>query len=329
MRTHTARLTLTHTPRMQKLLLLPAHTRYFVVGLYFISTFQHCCRPLKKSVLMDYTRKSTRGRWNSLDSVTRFGWSGSAVLGGYIIDRWDYGASFLATAVSQVCLAHHNVTAVHPPIPSATPPPPNAYCGTIILVLVPSSSAKCALPPPHPPTLICPSGGVSFTTLFSNFSFYFPSHLFTHFFSLCPFFHPASPPFFVALFLLPHHANLCLCAFVLWVGLYLVLGALSSHRCSPRFCFCCCSLCSRATTSDPGCPQTHPTTKTMETTVPTLAVGLLHGRSTFTKTSTTKGATTRRLFFRVATGVSEQGRSARMRSGERREHATMAMATEC
>jgi len=74
---------------------------YYVLALYFLSTFQHCCRPLKKSILMDYTRKSTRGRWNSLDSVTRFGWSGSAVLGGYIIDRWDYGASFLATALAQ------------------------------------------------------------------------------------------------------------------------------------------------------------------------------------------------------------------------------------
>jgi hypothetical protein len=78
---------------------------YYVISLYFISTFQHCCRPLKKSILMDYPRKSTRGRWNSLDSVTRFGWSGSAVLGGYIIDRWDYGASFLATGLAQILSA--------------------------------------------------------------------------------------------------------------------------------------------------------------------------------------------------------------------------------
>eukprot|EP00038_Savillea_parva_P007323 m.169300 g.169300 ORF g.169300 m.169300 type:complete len:624 (-) comp13085_c0_seq1:115-1986(-) len=78
---------------------------YYILILYFLSTFQHCCRPLKKSILMDYTRKSTRGRWNSLDSVTRFGWSGSAVLGGYIIDRWDYGASFLATAIMQILSA--------------------------------------------------------------------------------------------------------------------------------------------------------------------------------------------------------------------------------
>ena len=75
--------------------------RYIVIGLYFVSTCQHCCRPIKKGILMDYVPKKTRARWNSFDSVTRFGWSGSAVLGGYIIDRWGYGYSFLATAICQ------------------------------------------------------------------------------------------------------------------------------------------------------------------------------------------------------------------------------------
>ena len=76
-----------------------------VIPLYFFSTVQHCVRPLKKSILMDFVPKSQRARWNSLDSVTRFGWSGSAVLGGWIVDRLNYGWSFLITAVIQVTAA--------------------------------------------------------------------------------------------------------------------------------------------------------------------------------------------------------------------------------
>eukprot|EP00039_Didymoeca_costata_P013332 m.201171 g.201171 ORF g.201171 m.201171 type:complete len:555 (+) comp15743_c0_seq10:141-1805(+) len=75
---------------------------YYVIGLYIISTLQHCCRPLKKGILMDYVPKQTRARWNSFDSVTRFGWSGSAVIGGWIISKYDFGYSFLATALLQV-----------------------------------------------------------------------------------------------------------------------------------------------------------------------------------------------------------------------------------
>ena len=74
------------------------------IPLYFLSTAQHCCRPLKKSILMDYVSKETRARWNSLDSVTRFGWSGSAIIGGVILKYTndDYGVSFLVTAVLQM-----------------------------------------------------------------------------------------------------------------------------------------------------------------------------------------------------------------------------------
>ena len=39
---------------------------------------------VNKSVFMDYVPKRPRGKWNSLDSVARFGWSGSALFGGLI-----------------------------------------------------------------------------------------------------------------------------------------------------------------------------------------------------------------------------------------------------
>jgi len=73
-----------------------------LVPIYFLSSAQHCTRPLKKSILMDYVPKKTRARWNSIDSITRFGWSGSAVVGGYLVDRYSYTVTFTLTAIMQV-----------------------------------------------------------------------------------------------------------------------------------------------------------------------------------------------------------------------------------
>ena len=41
---------------------------------------------LTKSILNDFVPKKERGKWNSLESVNLFSWSGSAMLGGYLID---------------------------------------------------------------------------------------------------------------------------------------------------------------------------------------------------------------------------------------------------
>jgi MFS family permease len=57
--------------------------------------------PLQKSILMDFVPKSSRGIWSAFDSLTAFGWSGSALLGGYIADQYGYGATFLVTAGMQ------------------------------------------------------------------------------------------------------------------------------------------------------------------------------------------------------------------------------------
>ena len=46
--------------------------------------------PLEESILMDFVPKNRRGRWKSLEAVAQFGWAGSAILGGYLIDRHDY-----------------------------------------------------------------------------------------------------------------------------------------------------------------------------------------------------------------------------------------------
>lgn len=69
-----------------------------VLPIYFISTLQHCTRPLKKAILMDYVPKSKRARYNSIDSINRFGWSGSAVFGGFSVDKYGFGPLFFMTA---------------------------------------------------------------------------------------------------------------------------------------------------------------------------------------------------------------------------------------
>ncbi|GBG24664.1 Hypothetical Protein FCC1311_008822 [Hondaea fermentalgiana] len=73
-----------------------------IVPIFIVRTaFMNCCAPIRKSILIDFVDKSSRAWWNSMDSVSQFSWSGSAVLGGILCDKYGYGASFLATAIVQ------------------------------------------------------------------------------------------------------------------------------------------------------------------------------------------------------------------------------------
>ena len=38
--------------------------------------------------MMDYVSKKQRAKWSSLDAITSFGWSGSAVIGGLLVDHF-------------------------------------------------------------------------------------------------------------------------------------------------------------------------------------------------------------------------------------------------
>mmetsp|Transcript_8768 Transcript_8768/g.17352 ORF Transcript_8768/g.17352 Transcript_8768/m.17352 type:complete len:571 (-) Transcript_8768:217-1929(-) len=73
-----------------------------VLGIYMLSTIQHSSRPLRKAILMDYVEKARRARFNSIDSVTRLNWSGSAFLGGIAIDHSGFGRLFGVTAFIQL-----------------------------------------------------------------------------------------------------------------------------------------------------------------------------------------------------------------------------------
>ncbi|KAH8056758.1 major facilitator superfamily-like protein [Aureococcus anophagefferens] len=77
-----------------------------VVVLYCCATWlMNCCMGLTRSVLNDYVRKAERARWNAAESINLFSWSGSAALGGYLIDRHGYRVTFLVTAAIQFVAA--------------------------------------------------------------------------------------------------------------------------------------------------------------------------------------------------------------------------------
>lgn len=65
------------------------------------SAANNCCYALEKSLLMDYVRKDSRGRWNSLDCLLAFGWCGSAVAGGFLLDTYGFDLTFIITASAQ------------------------------------------------------------------------------------------------------------------------------------------------------------------------------------------------------------------------------------
>jgi len=55
--------------------------------------------PIARAVVMDLVPAHTRGRWNSIQSILSFSWSGSALLGGFLADATDYRLTFMVTAV--------------------------------------------------------------------------------------------------------------------------------------------------------------------------------------------------------------------------------------
>ena len=73
-----------------------------LVPIYILRTgLMNCSYPLQESILMDFVPTSQRARWKSLDSVAAFGWCGSAALGGWLSDRFDYTYTFGITAIIQ------------------------------------------------------------------------------------------------------------------------------------------------------------------------------------------------------------------------------------
>ena len=72
---------------------------YVVAPLWLLrKTFGGSWSGIRKSVLMDYVQPQDRIFWLSLDAIRNVGWSGTAVLGGFLIDHYGYGETFIFTA---------------------------------------------------------------------------------------------------------------------------------------------------------------------------------------------------------------------------------------
>ena len=80
----------------------PSRPLYLLVPPFLLQTgLTDSTYPLEESILMDFVPQKRRGRWKSLESVAQFGWAGSAILGGFLIDRHDYAFTFVITASIQ------------------------------------------------------------------------------------------------------------------------------------------------------------------------------------------------------------------------------------
>ncbi len=57
-------------------------------------------QPLSRSILMDYIPKKNRGKWNSVQAIAwGLFWNTSVVIGGYLIELYDYSLTFRITAL--------------------------------------------------------------------------------------------------------------------------------------------------------------------------------------------------------------------------------------
>jgi MFS family permease len=76
--------------------------RWLICVIYILRTgFMNSTSPLTKSLLMDSVPAHERGRWTSLESVNTFSWSGSAFLGGVLVQVDGLLFNFIITATLQ------------------------------------------------------------------------------------------------------------------------------------------------------------------------------------------------------------------------------------
>ena len=75
-----------------------------IVAVYLVRTgVMNCSYPLLESILMDCVPSDQRSRWKALESIASFGWTGSALVGGFLSDEHSYQFTFSITATMQLC----------------------------------------------------------------------------------------------------------------------------------------------------------------------------------------------------------------------------------
>mmetsp|Transcript_31496 Transcript_31496/g.43226 ORF Transcript_31496/g.43226 Transcript_31496/m.43226 type:complete len:209 (+) Transcript_31496:360-986(+) len=102
----TGRITMIFVARLIGISLLCVMTtttiKVLVSSIYVIRSFlMRSPVPLIRSILMDVVKKSDRSKWNAVESFSSFSFLGSAMLGGFLIDEYGYGKTFLYTAALQ------------------------------------------------------------------------------------------------------------------------------------------------------------------------------------------------------------------------------------
>lgn len=70
--------------------------------LVFRTAFMNSTSALTKSVLMDHVPNNERAKWSALESFNMFSWSGSAALGGILVDHHGILFNFCITASLQL-----------------------------------------------------------------------------------------------------------------------------------------------------------------------------------------------------------------------------------
>ena len=77
--------------------------KYLITVVYVLRTgIMNSSYPLLQSILMDNVPSNRRARWNSLESIASFGWTGSALVGGILADKYSYRFTFAITAALQL-----------------------------------------------------------------------------------------------------------------------------------------------------------------------------------------------------------------------------------
>jgi len=85
-------------------LLSQVHNLPVLLAIYLLrGGFANSTYPIDRSILMDFTPSSQRGRWNAVESLTSMTWSGSAFAGGLLSDSHDYRFTFAITALVYAC----------------------------------------------------------------------------------------------------------------------------------------------------------------------------------------------------------------------------------
>lgn len=84
------------------LIALATGPQWLVILVYVVRTaFMNANKPITKSIIMDSVPKEQRARWNALETINGATFSGSALVGGFLIDIVGFRGTFMCTALLQ------------------------------------------------------------------------------------------------------------------------------------------------------------------------------------------------------------------------------------